>query len=183
MRTTLFYLLIALFLFSCKSEKTIPLSITCKNLSINNTELHKDFSNTFSIEVPKSWKVNLYNDNVQSSIYTADTTKNLTNSILLDVSLVSKKEVLNEVFFLELEQENLRKSLVRTQFLENKNYNTHFYHTTYKGFKRKIPYQKNQIHIKKKNNSFLVATIEIYGDSLVEQRLCKAISIVKTLKF
>ena len=66
----------------------------------------------FTVDIPKNWKTNLFYDDLQSSIYTADTSKQLTKTILLDFSFIQKKISLNEIFVLKLEQEKLLEKLI-----------------------------------------------------------------------
>ena len=66
-----------------------------------------DVKKTFSVAYPKNWKTNLYFDETQSSIFTADTTKQLTETVLLDITFINKEINFNDSFKLQQEQESL----------------------------------------------------------------------------
>ncbi|MCL7762807.1 hypothetical protein MPF19_05215 [Polaribacter sp. Z014] len=177
-------IIIALHLFiSCSHPSEIRKNFNCKPYSFKNLEEVKDVKNLFSIEIPKTWKTNLYYDDLQSSIYTADTIKQLTESLLLDVTFINKSINFDTSFKLEQEQENLSKRLIKikseeTTFLEKPSY-----YTVSKGKKGKFEYQVCHLFIKINEQNFILAKAEVYGDSLVNNRLCKAFTLIEKIKY
>ncbi|AUC23323.1 hypothetical protein BTO15_15005 [Polaribacter sejongensis] len=87
MKNILFIILASLVFFSCSHQTEIHKHFNCKPTTFKDLEEVKDVKNLFSLELPKSWKTNLYYDDIQSSIYTADTTKQLTESLLLEYTI------------------------------------------------------------------------------------------------
>lgn len=80
-----YFLLTSLLLMSCQDKSEISQEFNCQKVSFNNLEIVEDVKDLFSLEIPKDWKTNLYQDEVQSSVFTADTTKQLTETVLLDI--------------------------------------------------------------------------------------------------
>ena len=56
------------------------------------------------------------------------------------------------------------------------------YYRVSKGFKGVYPYQIVNIYIKQNSNSAYHIKTEVYGDSLVNNRLCKAMQLINTLE-
>jgi hypothetical protein len=116
----------------------MAVNFNCKKTNIHNLEVINDVKNIFSVEFPKNWKTNLFFDENQSSIFTADTTKQLTETVLLDISFINKEINFNDSFKLQQEQESLSKNLIQTTSKEIKLLNKPTYYTISKGKKRKI---------------------------------------------
>ena len=106
-------LIASLLLFSCQNKSELSKEFNCESTTFKDLETVDDVKNLFSIEIPKNWKTNLYKDEVQSSIFTADTTKQLTETVLLDVTFIQNKLKFDEAFLLQQEQEYLSKNLIK----------------------------------------------------------------------
>ncbi|MGY0408936.1 MAG: hypothetical protein ACWIPJ_11415, partial [Polaribacter sp.] len=141
-----------------------------------------DVKGVYTVQFPKTWKTSLYSDEIQSSIYTADTTKQLTASILLDVNLINKKNTFNDVFKLKIEQENLSKNQIQKTSKEITFLGKPSYYTLSFGKQKEHPFQKLQLFIHLNTNNYLIATAKIFGDTLVDKRTCTAISLLKKIK-
>lgn len=179
---------IALIIFSglllaCGSESKISEDLDCKPESYSNLETIEDFKNLYSVQYPDNWKTNLYYDFKQSSIFTADTTKQLTETMLFDITHVSNKLVLNDDFIMKF-----KSSLVAEQLVEAASYKFQFndkeaYFSRAIGKKRGFDYQVLNIFIKINPENYMNAIIRVYGDSLVNQRLCNGISLLEKIEF
>ncbi|RCS26927.1 hypothetical protein DUT90_07365 [Polaribacter sp. WD7] len=177
------YLLSSILLFlSCVKQSELSKEFNCKPSIINDLETIYDVRNVFSITLPNTWKTNLYEDVYQSSIFSADTTKQLTETYLIDVSYIKNNIQFNDLFKLKIEQENLSKKLVQIKSKELKLIDKPSYLSLYKGKKSNVMYQKMLVYIKLNNTNFILAKAEVYGDSLVEERLCKALQIIENIK-
>ena len=66
----------------------------------NNYELkeYQDIFKKYKIKLPKSWKTQLYYDEFQSQIFSADTTKSLADTYILDISWHQGELNLDESF-------------------------------------------------------------------------------------
>jgi len=181
MRILLSFLTASLLFISCKKQSEIAVHFNCKN-TINNLEVIKDVKKIFSVEYPKHWKTNLFYDDIQTSIYTADTTKQLTETVLLDITFINQKINFNDSFKLKQEQESLSNNLIQTTSKEIMLLNKPSYYTVSKGKKGKFPYQICNIFIKIKNHNFIQAKTEIYGDSLVNERMCIGFTLIEKIK-
>lgn len=169
--------LILLMLIGCTKTNELQDIFSCKEAFFSNLETITDQKQSFKISLPKQWNTNFYTDELQSSIYTADTTKQLTKTILLDIALFSNKIEINELFKLKLEQENLAEKRIQKNTKELTFLNKPSYFILAKGIKNKYNYQSLQLFIALNKKQSLIAKAEIYGDSLIEKRVCKAISL------
>lgn len=181
MKKLLYVFIVSLLFFSCQKSSEISQAFHCESVTFNNLEKITDVKNLFSVKYPKTWKTNLYYDDVQSSIYTADTTKQLTETILLDVTFINKKINFNDDFKLLQEKESLSKNLIQTTSKNLILFDKPSYYTVSKGKKGKFAYQVYNTFIKVNNQNFILAKTEIYGDSLVDERVCNAISLIEKI--
>ncbi|WP_136438244.1 hypothetical protein [Tenacibaculum maritimum] len=86
-----YFLLLSLVITvsSCNTTSDLQTEFNCDHkTSYSNLKKHADVRGLFNMKIPKHWKTKLYYDNTQSSIYTADTTKSLTKSTLIDVTII-----------------------------------------------------------------------------------------------
>ena len=72
--------IVCLGLLKCTNQSKVNQSFHCKTSRFEQLEKLRDVKKLFSIELPKTWNTNFYYDTLQSSIYTADTTKQLTET-------------------------------------------------------------------------------------------------------
>ena len=172
----------SLLLLSCSQQSEISSDFNCKTSIFKDLEEVKDVKNLFSVQIPKTWKTNLYYDQIQSSIYTADTTKQLTETLLLDFTIINKNIKFDTAFKLKQEQENLTKKLIKIKSKETSIINKPTYFTISKGKKGSYDYQVCHFFIKVNEQNFILAKAEVYGDSLVNKRLCKAFSFIENIK-
>lgn len=182
MRFCILIFSIPLLFFSCKKQSEILSDFNCKTTAFNNLEEITDIKKTFAVQFPKTWKTKLFYDAVQSSIFTADSTKQLTETLLLDITFINKSINFDAIFKLSQEQKSLSKNLIQTRSKEIKLLNTPSYYTVSKGKKRTFTYQVCNLFIKLNKNNFILAKTEIYGDSLVQERMCEAFSLIEKIK-
>lgn len=178
-----YYFLLSSFLFfSCQNKSEINQEFNCKTDLFNNLEVIGDMKSLFSVEIPKNWKTNLYHDEVQSSIFTADTTKQLTETVLLDVTFIQNKINFDDEFILQQEQEHLSKNLVKIKSKAFQLLDKPSFYMLFRGKKGKFKYQVCNTFIKVNESNFILAKSEIYGDSLVNSRLCKSFTLIDKIK-
>tara|TARA_B110000046_G_scaffold183054_1_gene218339 strand:- start:17756 stop:18310 length:555 start_codon:yes stop_codon:yes gene_type:complete len=174
--------LASLLSFSCTDESEIREDFSCTNSAFNNLEIVDDIKNLFSVQIPANWKINLYKDEVQSSIFTADTTKQLTETILLDVTFINNKINFDDAFLLQQEQENLVRNLIKTKSKKITLLEKPSIYIIYKGKKGKFNYQTCHTFVKIDEKNIIFAKTEVYGDSLVNQRFCNSFSLIENIK-
>ncbi|AUC84232.1 hypothetical protein CW731_02475 [Polaribacter sp. ALD11] len=169
-------------MYACNQQSVLKEDFNCKEIFFNNLEVIKDIKGTFSVEFPTSWKTSVYTDEVQSSIYAADTTKQLTEAILLDVNYIYNSITISDIFKLKIEHENLSNKLIQKTAKEFSFLDKPSYYVVSIGKKGKYKYKSLQIFVHINKEKSLVVKAEIYGDSLVNQRLCKAITLIEKIK-
>ena len=175
-------LLTSILLFSCQKSSEMKSDFNCETRTFNHLEEVDDIKNLFSIAVPKDWKINLYQDEVQSSIFAADTTKQLTETVLLDVTFINNKINFDDAFLLKQEQENLTKSLIKIKSKKITLLKKPSIYIIYRGKKGEFPYATCHTYIKINDQNFIFAKTEVYGDSLVNQKFCNAFSLIENIK-
>ena len=177
-----YFLFFVLIFTSCTKQSELSKEFQCEFSNLNELEVVKDVRNTFSIAIPTNWKTNLYEDSLQSSIFSADTTKQLTETFLIDVSYIKNNILFDDLFKLKVEQENLRENLIQKKTKTLRILEKPSYLVVSKGKKSSFLYQKLQAYIKIDQQHFILAKAEVYGDSLSEYRLCKAITLIQKIK-
>ena len=91
MQKELLLLIVIVLTTSCK-KTVLDKEFSCNSTTVNGVlERNEDVKKTFSIQIPMHWKTNLFFDELQSSIYFADTTKQLTETVILDITHVQKE--------------------------------------------------------------------------------------------
>lgn len=182
MKSIIKFIPLVLLIISCNKTE-LQKQFSCNSESFSGkTEQVVDVKNIFSIQVPKHWKTNLFYDDIQSSIYFADTTKQLTETVLLDISQVIKEYNFNASFKKKLFKKD---SVLQLNLIKEKSITLlekPAYYRLSKGFKGKYQYQIVNIYIKQNTNSVYHIKIEVYGDVLTNQRLCKAMQLINTLE-
>jgi hypothetical protein len=168
---------------SCKQQTKISRDFDCSKATFSSLEEITDMKNSFSVSFPEYWKTNLYYDHAQSSIYGADTTKQLTETTILDVALVQKNITFDAVFKLNLEREHLKNNLIKTRSNEEKFQENIAYYSLSKGVKGNYPYRILDLFVKINGQNFLHAKTQVYGDSAVNKRLCRAIDLIEKITF
>lgn len=172
--------LVLLILFSCNSSE-LGNDFNCNSNTYTNLKSFTDFKKNFTIKIPKNWKTNYYYDDVVSSIYTADTTLSLTQATLIDASFVLNPVELDANFIDKIKNDNLKDGLQEVKsnnitFLKQPSY-----YNLSEGKKGKYSYKILNVFTKT-NTGFLHIKTEIYGDSLTDNRICKAIKLIEKIK-
>jgi hypothetical protein len=175
-------LLASLLSFSCTDTSEISKNFNCSNSGFTNLEIVDDAKNLFSIQLPTNWEINLYQDEVQSSIFAADNSKELTETVLLDVTFINNKINFDDAFLLQQEQENLARNLIKTTSKKITVLEKPSIYIVYKGKKGKFNYQTCHLFIKIDEKNIIFAKTEVYGDSLINQRFCNSFSLIESIK-
>ena len=172
----------ALLFISCKQHSILKQDFNCKESFFSNLKEIKGPNGNFSAQIPSNWKINRFTDAIQSSIYGADTAKQLTKTILLDLSYISNPIEINELFKLKVENENLSNKLIQKKTKELNFLNKPSYYVISMGKKGPYNYKSLQLLITTNKEKTMLIKAEIYGDSLVDERLCKAITLIEKIK-
>jgi len=183
MKNHLFFLLLSITIFSCSKQTPLTEKFKCKSVKINNLESVYDFNKNFKIRIPTSWKTNLYYDKYESSVFAADTLRELTDSYILGTSFTYGKLDFNEAYIKKID------SVLTVNSLEKIDEGNELFKTkkTYwylvKGKKNGFPYQQFNLTVKLSENTYFNAYSEVYGEDNIHRRTCESISIIEKIEF
>ena len=176
--------LLTLFLTSCQKSK-FEREFECETpSSYTQTKTYKDVLGHFEIDVPSSWKTELYYDEYQSALYSADTTKTLRETFILDVSWRQWELVLNKDFEVKVAQNatrNLKLIPVKSGFGDYLG-NPAYYHIA-TGKSDDLSWHYLEVYVQHKVDEYYVFTAKIYGDKFVSERICSSFSIFGDIIF
>ncbi|QCX39241.1 hypothetical protein FF125_12635 [Aureibaculum algae] len=179
----LIILVLAIGFVSCQSN-SLKKEFNC-GASSENSELkeYRDFLKHFKIEIPKSWKTTLYYDEYSSDIYTADTSKQFTDSFVVEISWKQGELTLDESFAKKINdtlQFKEKLKMVKSGFGEFKE--KPMYYNLSEGSRSGMNHKFLQVYLKTNIDEYITLTSKVYGDSLVDQRICNSIEIFDNLK-
>jgi len=177
-------IIILLTIISCKKTSNLNTEFNCETSNFNNLEKITDIKNRFKLNIPKHWNTRLYYDDVQTQIYTADTTKQLSQTYILDIAFNSGELILNDAF-----KDKIVTDLKQNEQLENLKFQFNKFHKKSsiwflsKGIKSNLSYHFFQLFILNSPTDYYEITTKIYGDELVEKRLCESITLIEKIEF
>lgn len=179
-RLTFITLLITLSFFSCKKD-VLTSEFNCSSSSIGETKEIRDVLKKFKLNIPVGWKKQLYYDEYKSQIYAADTTKQFTETYILDASWHQGEllfdESFNEKIKTNLSNEKLEVIKSGKGLFKDKE----TYYNLSKGMYRDYPYNLLQIFVKSDVDEYLLFVTKVYGKDNVDERICESISIINDL--
>lgn len=171
-------------LSSCK-QNDIRTALDCTTTTnFANTKEISGFLKHFKLEVPKNWKSELYYDEIQSRFYSADTSKQLTDTYIIDVTWHQGEIELNNDFQQVIEND-VKQNERLTPF---KNGFGNFidlpcYYNLAKGKSSGFTYHYLQIYLKTNVDEYYHLTTKVYGDEFIEERLCESLSLFEGITF
>lgn len=169
---------------SCKNSQ-FEREFSCETpMSFSNTKTYKDVLSHFEIDVPKNWKTSLYYDEYQSKLYTADTTRNLSESYIIDVSWHQGELIIDDdLERLVSEQVGREFNLIPVKAGEGEFLDYPSYYHISTGKKNNMSWHYLQIYLKYAPDEYYTLTSKIYGDELVTERICSSFAVFKELEF
>ena len=176
-------LFILVCMCSCDSRSTISQNLDCDPETYDNLEVVEDVDKRFKIQLPDNWKTNLYYDKNQTSIYSADTTKNLTDTYTVDVTYIYNELKLDETFIQKFKSDHYKKQLAETTSYEFLFQDKEAYYSRSLGKRGQFNYEICNIFIKINSGNYIHAKAEVYGDSLINERLCNAFSLIEKIEY
>lgn len=184
MKYTFSLLLLTLLLVACEKSK-FEREFECDTpSSYTQTKNYKDVLGHFEVEIPSSWKTELYYDEYQSALYTADTTKALRETFILDMAWRQGELVLNKDFEIRVAQNaerNLKLIPVKSGFGDYLGNPAYYHIATGKG--DDLNWHYLEVYVQHKVDEYYVFTSKIYGDEFVSERICASFSIFNDLVF
>lgn len=176
---TLFLILMIPFL-SCTKKLSLQDELDCSIPSLfTDTFEREDMHKHFKIDIPKTWKHQLYYDDYQSSVIMADTIKELIATFILDVTWKNGDLKLNDSFEESIQNTSSYQIVKsnREQFKELPCY----WHVS-KGAKNDFTYHIFNLFIKTSEEKYLEFKTEIYGEEMIDERLCEAMRIINSVE-
>ncbi len=178
-------LIISLFLFSGCQNNDLGEKFECDTpIHFTNTKKYKDVLSKFKISLPKYWKTQLYYDEFQSDLYSADTTKQLSETYLIDITWHQGELNFDEEFKSNISKDLKSKGLlkvVHSGFVKFKKHNSYYNLST--GKSADLTYHFLQVYLQYKPDEYYTFTSKIYGNDFVDERVCSSISIFNNIKF
>lgn len=172
-------ILVLILMISCNSFPDLNEEFPCKETSpYVHLKKSEDVRNMFSVQFPENWKVNLYYDDSKTSIYAADTTISVTKTTLMDVTLVHKTVFLDNTFKQRITDDNKKMGLLEIKTNDVTILNKPSYYSYAEGKKGNYSYHILNTFTKINDDNFLHVKTEVYGDSLVDERICKALNLI-----
>ncbi len=174
----LIIIIIAIGFVSCQSN-SLRKEFNCETKTeFSELKEYRDFLKNFRIQVPKSWKTTLYYDEYSSDIYSADTTKQLTDSYVLEMSWKQGELILDKTF-----EEKIKDTLKLKEQLKiiksgfGKFKEKPMYFNLSEGTRSGIKYKYLQVYLKTNIDEYITLTSKVFGDKLVNERLCASVEL------
>lgn len=183
MKRFLLNIILLFTVISCSKQSELSNVLDCETEKIENTKTILDFNKNFRIDIPTTWKTDLYYDKYQSELFTADTTKQLTSTYILDVSFNLGKLDFDNQFYKKTDSiiqiSNFKK--LKSGIIEFQSKPAHWYIS--KGFRNNFEYHQFNLTVQLSENTYFNAYTDVYGSENVEKRICESISLIETIEF
>ncbi|NOR28498.1 MAG: hypothetical protein GQ540_08220 [Lutibacter sp.] len=183
MKNIIFLTLTFFLFFSCSKQSELHKKYNCSSSKISNSKTIKDFNKNFRLTISNDWKSNFYFNKFQSEIFSADTTKQLTDSFILGTSFNQGIINFNSNFHQEKDSILTVNHLELTDSGEQLFLSKPSYWYVAKGMKNGYTYHQFNSTIKLSENTYFVGYSEIYGDTNINERICETISILEKIEF
>lgn len=183
MKRKWFIFILSIFLAACSTQSDLEKIFQCNSSIEKPNKVISDFKKNFTLSIPNYWKTELYYNEFQSEIICADTTKQLTDTFILDVSFNYGNLKFDTDFYRKndsiLKSFNYQKTNSNTFKFQSKS----GYYNIIKGQKNKFPYNQLNIYVILSENTYLYVNSEIYGEDNVNERVCESIAIINQIEF
>lgn len=183
MKYTLYFFTLVFILPSCTKQSELSKKLNCNASKTTNSKVYTDFKNNFKISIPTNWKTELYYNDYQSEIFTADTTKQLSETFIIDAAFNYGNLEFTEDFYKKTDSilaiSNLKK--VKGDRLKFKSKPAYYYLVT--GSKNGFVYNQLNLIVKLSQATYFTAYSEIYGTATVEERICESIALLNSIEF
>jgi len=183
MKKLIILIVTIIFIFSCKKQSDLSKIYDCSQIKIENPKTIIDFNKNFKLTISSNWKTKLYFSEFESEIFTADTIKQLTKSFILAASFNSGKLKFDTNYYTKIDSILIKNNLQLINSGNETFQSQPMYWYVAKGFKNKFTYHKFNLTSKRSKNTYFNSSVEIYGDDNVNERICKAISILEKVEF
>lgn len=183
MKNIIFCFSIFLLLPGCSKQSEIGKILNCSSTIYKNTQQITDFNKNFRLDIPSNWKTELYFDNYQSEIFTADTIKQLSETYIFAASFNFGSLNFDSDFHYRkdsvLRSNNLKIINSGNESFQSK---PSFWYIS-EGTKNNFEYHRFTVYAKISENTYFSAYSEIYGNTNIDKRICESISLLESIHF
>ena len=178
-------ILLTLFviILSCTNQSELSEKFKCNPVKFENTKSIFDFNKNFKLTIPTNWNTKLYFSEFESEIFVADTLKQLTESFILASSFNLGKLEFDANYYKKNDSILSKNNLELINAGNNSFQSKQTYWYVAKGFKNGFTFHQFNLASKRSKNSYFNASVEVYGDKNVNERICEAISILENVEF
>jgi len=178
-------LFIGAFLLGSCAKNDLKSEFNC-GPSTTNLELkeYRDVLKKFRASVPAHWKTQLYYDDYQSQLYSADTTKSLKETYIIDIAWHQGELAIDQFF-----DQTVRDTLaIKQQLSYIKSSLSQFkdrpaYWNLSKGKTGQLEYHFLQLYVKSAPDEYFTFTTKVYGDAKIDERLCESLALYEKITF
>jgi len=181
MKNLVLVLITIVTLTSCEKNE-LREEFNCSTYGFANLKKHTDFLKHFKMQLPSDWKTNYYYDEYASDIYSADTTKSLTETFIIEASWKQGELYLTDDFVQKIDTLNREDELKTTKSTFTKIQNKLSYLNVAEGMSNGYPLKHLQIFIKLGVDDYLTLSSKIFGTENVQERLCKSIDLFNRIE-
>ena len=180
----LFLLLIVISLTSCTKNDVADAFDCNSSIHFSETKEMNDVLKKFKIDVPVSWNTKLYYDEYKSKLYSADTTKNLSETYIMEITWNQGELEINEDLAQKVvesieDKEDL--NTLKSGFGKFKKFPA--YYILSNGQSMNFDYFYLQVYVKTNPDEYFTFTTKIYGNEFVDERICASIALFHEIKF
>ncbi len=170
-------------ILSCQKsdiEKELGCDSTPK---MSETKETRDIKKKFKLVVPKTWETQLYYDDFKSQIYAADTTKQLTDTYILDVAWHQGELTINDALAKTVEDSlNIKERMTTVKSGFGKFKKRPSFWNLSQGKRSGRLYTFIQLYLKTESDEYFLMTTKLYGDVDVDARLCESLAMFNKVK-
>ena len=178
------YALAITLLAACQPSK-FEREFSCDTpMSFTKKKTYKDVLSHFEIDIPKDWKTELYYDEYQSTLYTADTTKQLRESYVIDVTWHQGELVFGDDFEKKVAENAIQiQQLIPVKWGYGDYLGKESYYLISTGKSSDLSWHYLQIYLKLNTDEYYTFTSKIYGSEQVNERICASFAVFNEISF
>jgi hypothetical protein len=184
MKQLLPFLLLIIALTSCEKNDVADAFDCNSSIHFSETKEMNDVLKKFKIDIPTDWNSKLYYDEYKSVLYSADTTKNLSETYIAEITWHQGELELNEDLDHKVQEAIETKEelqTIKSGFGKFKKFPA--YYNLSNGKKMDFEYFYLQVYLQTKPDEYFTLTTKIYGNEFVDERICASVALFDNITF